>query len=348
MVAEARTSSISADTPLLAINALNVQVATENGQRPVVRDLSLTVARGETLCIVGESGSGKTLTALALMALLPPRVAVTGGEVLFNGRNLLDLDASQRERLNGDEIALIFQDPMSSLNPVLTIGRQIRESLVRHQPRLTGKQREDRALAGIRQGEQIMTRFPHQLSGGLCQRVLIAIALVNHPQLIIADEPTPALDVTVQAQVMKSLRAACEKTGATLLLITHDMTLVARHAHRVAVMYAGRIVEQGEVGAVFRSPQHPYTRALLNSIPHLDTDIDKDLEAIAGEPPDFGRLPTGCAFRPRCPLCRNRTPCTAQSPPLRLITRWSDRASACHFAEEMSAPPLAGGTVLCQ
>ncbi|WP_213989447.1 ABC transporter ATP-binding protein [Sodalis sp. dw_96] len=339
--------------PLLDVKGLNIQIERKGGNRRIVTDVSFTVARGETLCIVGESGSGKTLTALSLMSLLPPRVSVTGGGILFNGRDLLTLDSHSRERLNGDEIAMIFQDPMSSLNPVMTVGRQLTESLSRHQPSLTRAQRESRAeqalaLAGISRGADIMHRHPHQLSGGMCQRVLIAIALVNHPRLIIADEPTTALDVTVQAQVMKSMRAACEQTGAALLLITHDMQLVAQYAHRVAVMYAGRIVEQGQVHNVFRSPRHPYTRALLGSIPGLDTDVEGDLEAIAGEPPDFARLPSGCAFRPRCGLCANRTRCATEVPLLRAGQQTPDHLSACHFADELSQPANAGIASACQ
>ncbi|WP_413742962.1 ABC transporter ATP-binding protein [Sodalis sp. RH15] len=339
--------------PLLEVKGLNVMIAVKGGGRRAVTDVSFTVARGETLCIVGESGSGKTLTALSLMSLLPPRISVAGGGIMYNGRDLLTLDAESRERLNGDEIAMVFQDPMSSLNPVLTVGRQIAESISRHQPSLTRAQRENRAeqalaLAGISRGADIMRRHPHQLSGGLCQRVLIAIALANHPRLIIADEPTTALDVTVQAQVMSSMRDACEQTGAALLLITHDMKLVARYAHRVAVMYAGRIVEQGDVQDVFRSPRHPYTRALLGSIPGLDTDVHRELEAIAGEPPDFARLPSGCAFRPRCTLCRNRTPCATEVPLPRADRQASGHVSACHFADELSLPAGAGRISVCQ
>ena len=339
--------------PLLDVRSLSISVAGKGAPQRVVADLSFTLSGGETLCIVGESGSGKSLTALSLMSLLPSRVGVTGGEMLFDGRSLLELDPVSREQLNGDKIAMIFQDPMSSLNPVLTVGKQIIESLARHQPSLTGRQREERAvqalaLAGISQGAEVMKRYPHQLSGGLCQRVLIAVALVNHPRLIIADEPTTALDVTVQAQVMKSLRAACEHTGAALLLITHDMKLVAQYAHRVAVMYAGRIVEQGLVQDVFGSPRHPYTRALLNSIPGLDTEIDDDLDAIAGEPPDFSRLPSGCAFRPRCALCHNRTQCATQVPALQRNGPGPDHVSACHFADELAVPARAERTSACR
>ncbi|WP_413733922.1 ABC transporter ATP-binding protein [Sodalis sp. RH21] len=339
--------------PLLAVTGLEVHLGARRDRLRAIADVSFTVARGETLCIVGESGSGKTLTALALMSLLPPRIAVTGGAIEFNGRDLLTLDAASRARLYGDEIAMIFQDPMSSLNPVLTIGRQIDESLRRHQPALaraarTGRAEQALGMAGIVDAAGCMKKYPHELSGGMCQRVLIAIALVNHPQLIIADEPTTALDVTVQAQVMKSMRAACRQTGAALLLITHDLSLVARYADRVAVMYAGRIVEQGKVQAVFGAPRHPYTRALLASIPSLDTPVDRALEAIAGEPPDFARLPSGCAFRPRCTLCRQRAICADRVPPPLADPADTYHLSACHFADELIMAAPAGRTALCR
>ncbi|NDL61696.1 ABC transporter ATP-binding protein [Acerihabitans arboris] len=329
--------------PLLAVEGLSVRFDTRRQCQRVIDDISFTVERGETVCIVGESGSGKTLTALSLMSLLPPGMSVAAGALRFNGQDLLALDAGRRAMLYGDRIAMIFQDPMSSLNPVLTIGRQITESLARHQPSLTRRERELRAeqalsLAGIPDAGEKMRRYPHELSGGLCQRSLIAIALVNQPRLIIADEPTTALDVTVQAQVMNSMRAACRQTGAALLLITHDMGLVAQHADRVVVMYAGRIVEQGRAGQVFRSSRHPYTRALLSAIPRLDSDVDRELEVIAGEPPLFSRLPSGCAFRPRCRLCRDRPVCAATIPPPRVEQGDPLHVSACHFAHELAVP----------
>ncbi|HEY0207997.1 ABC transporter ATP-binding protein [Acerihabitans sp.] len=328
-----------APPPLLEVEGLCVDLATGRERHRAVDTISFSVERGETLCIVGESGSGKTLTALALMSLLPAGIQVGAGEMRFNGHDL----PARRAGLYGDEIAMIFQDPMSSLNPVLTIGRQITESIKRHQPSLTRRQRDSRAqevlsLVGIRDAADKMKRFPHEMSGGLCQRILIAIALVNHPRLIIADEPTTALDVTVQAQVMASMRAACRLTGAALLLITHDMGLVAQYADRVVVMYAGRIVEQGRAKEIFRAPRHPYTRALLGSIPRLDGDVDSPLAAIAGEPPLLSRLPAGCAFRPRCRLCRQRAICADQIPPLRAAGADTTQASACHFADELAAP----------
>ncbi|WP_413723179.1 ABC transporter ATP-binding protein [Sodalis sp. RH24] len=331
--------------PLLEVTGLSVDLATGRERCRAIDNISFSVERGETLCIVGESGSGKTLTALALMSLLPAGIEVAAGRMRFDGRDLPAPEAGRGAGPYGDEIAMIFQDPMSSLNPVLTIGRQITESIRRHQPSLTRRQRADRAeevlaLVGIRDAADKMKRYPHEMSGGLCQRILIAIALVNHPRLIIADEPTTALDVTVQAQVMASMRAACRLTGAALLLITHDMGLVAQYADRVLVMYAGRIVEQGRAGRIFRAPRHPYTRALLGSIPRLDDDVDRILAAIKGEPPLISRLPAGCAFRPRCQLCRQRPICAGQIPPLRADGADPAHASACHFAHELAAPVL--------
>lgn len=329
--------------PLLEVEGLSVDLATGRERHRAIDQVSFSVERGETVCIVGESGSGKTLTALSLMSLLPGGIRVAAGGMRFDGRDLLALGKARRAALYGDEIAMIFQDPMSSLNPVLTIGRQITESIKRHQPSLTRAQRDSRAqevlaLVGIRDAVDKMRRYPHEMSGGLCQRILIAMALANHPRLIIADEPTTALDVTVQAQVMASMRAACQLTGAALLLITHDMGLVAQYADRVVVMYAGRIVEQGSVGRLFREPRHPYTRALLGSIPRLDGDVDRELAAIPGEPPLLARLPAGCAFRPRCRLCRDRALCADVIPPLRTAGADPAHASACHFAHELATP----------
>ncbi len=338
--------------PLLDVTGLCLRLATRREAYPVITGVSFSLSAGETLCIVGESGSGKTLTALSLMSLLPKGLSITQGAIVYNGADLLTLDARHRQALYGDEIAMIFQDPMSSLNPVLSVGEQLTESLVRHQPTLTRRQRESRAQqvlsqVGIRDAEVKMRSYPHELSGGLCQRILIALALVNHPRLIIADEPTTALDVTVQAQVMATLRDACANTGAALLLITHDMGLVAQHADRVAVMYAGRIVEQGPVSQVFSAPLHPYTRALLNSIPHLTSDVDRELEAIAGEPPVFSRLPAGCAFRPRCRRCRDRSLCASAIPPLRATAGDPAHTCACHFADELGDVPSLRVSEVC-
>nr|WP_283163624.1 ABC transporter ATP-binding protein [Brenneria tiliae] len=330
----------------MAVDGLSVARGGADARSPLIHNVSFDVHRGETVCLVGESGSGKTLTALALMSLLPAGLQAVAGQCLFDDRDVLQLPFRQRQRIYGRDIAMIFQDPMSSLNPVLTVGEQIDESLARHQPGWTQRQRQSRAedvlvMTGIREPRACLRRYPHELSGGLCQRILIAIALANQPRLIIADEPTTALDVTVQAQVMTTLRAACEQMGAALILITHDMGLVGQYADRVMVMYAGRIVEQGTTAAVFQQPRHPYSRALLDSIPRLTDDPNRELTVIPGEPSISSALLPGCAFAPRCPRCRGRQICRTESPSLTLETEATLHWSACHFSEEASAKPPA-------
>ncbi|MFR0354416.1 ABC transporter ATP-binding protein [Streptomyces sediminimaris] len=320
---------------VLEVEDLNVEFPTEDGIVRAVRGAGYRLERGESLGIVGESGSGKSVTALAVMGLLPATARVRGS-VRFDGGELLGLSDARLSEVRGSGIAMIFQDPMTSLNPVYTVGYQIAETLRRHHPGLKARAARDRAVdllgrVGIPGPERRVDTYPHELSGGMRQRVVIAIAMANDPEVIIADEPTTALDVTVQAQILDALEAARAETGAALVLITHDLGVVAGHTDRVAVMYAGRIVETGSVGDIFYTPRMPYTLGLLGSMPRLDREEER-LIPISGSPPSLLNLPPGCPFAPRCPL--RREVCDRVEPPLRP----SDHAhhlSACHFAGEL-------------
>ena len=300
--------------PLLAISHLTTVFDTARGSVPAVDDVSFEIRAGETLGLVGESGSGKSVTALSIMRLVQPPGRIAGGRIAFNGRDLLAFSERQMQAVRGAEIALIFQEPMTALNPVFTIGNQIAETLIVHR-RATRREAKARAIE-LLQAVRIpdpaarVGDYPHQLSGGMRQRVLIAMALACKPSLVIADEPTTALDVTIQAQVLDLLREMKAAFNLSLLLITHDLGVIAETADRVAVMYAGRIVETGPVRAIFRKPQHPYTRGLLASIP--GGTPGNRLRAIDGSVPLLGALPPGCAFNPRCPdrfhLCTSAPP----------------------------------------
>jgi peptide/nickel transport system ATP-binding protein len=291
---------------LLEIEGLEVKIPLTGGILHPVRNLALTVGRGETLCVVGESGCGKSLTALALMGLLPRRAQRTARRLYFAGKDLMRLGERQMADLRGDKIAMIFQEPMTSLNPAYTIGNQLEEALLRH--RRVGRNRaRDRAIlllekVGIPAAASRLGQYPHQLSGGLRQRVMIAMALMCGPELIIADEPTTALDVTIQAQILHLLADLQREMGLAILLITHDLGIVARIAHRVAVMYAGQIVETGGVAELFAQPMHPYTQGLLRCVPVPGkTRRGSTLGTIPGLVPSLvGELP-GCSFRNRCP-----------------------------------------------
>jgi oligopeptide/dipeptide ABC transporter ATP-binding protein len=301
--------------PLLAVSHLTTVFDTPRGPVAAVDDLTFEIRKGETLGLVGESGSGKSVTALSIMRLVQPPGRIAGGRMAFNGRDLLACSEREMQAVRGAEIALIFQEPMTALNPVFTIGDQIAETLVVHK-RATKRQAKARAvelLTAVRMPDAAarVRDYPHQLSGGMRQRVLIAMALACRPSLVIADEPTTALDVTIQAQVLDLLREMKAALDLSLLLITHDLGVVAETADRVAVMYAGRIVETGPVRAIFRAPQHPYTRGLLASIP--GGARGKRLRAIDGSVPRLGALPPGCAFNPRCP--DRFDPCTVAPPP---------------------------------
>ncbi len=305
--------------PLLEIENLRVSFMSEGTELCAVDGVSLSVERGETVGLVGESGCGKSVSALSVMRLLPePPARVGPGRVLFDGVDLLALDAEEIRALRGERIAMIFQEPMTSLNPVFTIGCQVAEAIRLHRPGYsTGQVREKVAglfaLVGLPDPERRFVEYPNQLSGGMRQRVMIAMALSCEPDLLIADEPTTALDVTVQAQILELLDALKERLGMGILLITHDMGVVAERAARVYVMYAGRIVEESRAGELFAEPLHPYTQGLLASIPTARSEGRRRLKAIPGLVPSLRDIPAGCRFRDRCPLA---TPKCLEEPPL--------------------------------
>ncbi|MED3802475.1 ABC transporter ATP-binding protein [Lysinibacillus xylanilyticus] len=292
---------------LLEVNHLKIIFHLKNGkQAKVVDDVSFTIRKGETVALVGESGSGKSITSLSIMRLLPiPPGEITAGTIKLNGKNLLDYKNKEMSTIRGNEISMIFQEPMTSLDPVFTIGNQMMEGIRRHQ-RIPKKEAWGKSLqllkeVGIANAEKVIAEYPHQLSGGMRQRVMIAIAMSNNPQLLIADEPTTALDVTVQAQILKLMMKMKEEHHSAILFITHDMSVVAETADRVMVMYAGQIVEEAPVRVLFTNPKHPYTTALLKTMPNLDTDV-KRLPSIPGNVPPAYALPEGCRFAPRCPF----------------------------------------------
>ena len=294
---------------LLEVTELKVHFPSPDGLVRAVDGVSFSLEAGRTLALVGESGSGKSVTSLALMGLVPtPPAQVSGGPVVFDGVSLLDAPSAVRRKLRGDRMAMIFQDPMSALNPFLTIGRQLTEVLEVHRG-ASGRKAEEASArmlreVGIADPARAFHQYPHEFSGGMRQRVMIAMALLLEPSLVIADEPTTGLDVTVQAQILALLSERARKHGAAVLLITHDLGVVAGFADEVAVMYAGRIVEHGPVEALFRRPQHPYTQGLVQSIPRMDSTPKSDLLAIPGQPPDPARVPAGCPFRARCGVAK--------------------------------------------
>jgi peptide/nickel transport system ATP-binding protein len=343
VTAEVSRSAGGPSHPLLDVEDLSVDFPSDEGTVRAVRGLSLTVEQGEVVGIVGESGAGKTVAALAVMGLLPGSADVRGS-INFRGRTVLGMTAKQLTAVRGKEMSLIFQDATSALNPVLTVGRHIAEVLQAHQD-LSWTDAVDRAvelldLVGIPEPKRRAGGYPHEFSGGMRQRVLIAMAIANDPDLIIADEPTTALDVTVQSQVLELLQKAQAETGAAIVLITHDLGVIARMAERVMVMYAGRAVEVGSVEEIYHRPRMPYTVGLLGSLPRLDAR-STSLTPIEGAPPSPLNLPPGCPFWPRCPMAR--TECGQSEPELRLVDG-ADHRAACHFAEELAAgtPPSKG------
>ena len=309
-------------TPLLSVEQLSTVFDVAGGQLPAVNDVSFHVDPGETLCVVGESGSGKSVTALSIMRLVQRPGRIAGGRILFKGRDLLTLGEREMQKVRGAEIGLIFQEPMTALNPVFTIGNQIEETLAVHGIARGGAARRQaiELLESVSMPEPArrVREYPHQLSGGLRQRALIALALACNPSLLIADEPTTALDVTIQAQILDLLRDLQKRFQLALLLITHDLGVVAEMADRVAVMYTGRIVEQAAVRDLFRDPRHPYTRGLLASLP--GGAAGSRLQAIQGTVPPLGKLPPGCTFSPRCPSrfepCDKAVPGWTLTPPM--------------------------------
>jgi len=303
--------------PVLSVSDLSVDLTLGRAVYSVIRDVSFSVRPGEILGVVGESGSGKSLTALSVMRMLPSAARLAKGTIRYQGDNLLSMSDKQITALRGDRIGMIFQDPMAFLNPLMTVGQQIREVLVLHG---TSKADADRRcvellqLVGVRNPEQRVHDYPHQFSGGMRQRVIIAIAVANNPTLLIADEPTTALDVTVQAGILRLLSRLRTELGAALMLITHDIGVVEQVCDSVMVMYAGQVVEYGTVAEVLRDPRHPYTRELMRATPRLDSDVQTRLPTIPGRPPDVTNQPAGCPFHPRCPLVMDR--CRTEDPDL--------------------------------
>jgi peptide/nickel transport system ATP-binding protein len=327
-------------TPLLMLNDLRISVRTdEQGYVEAVSGLSLTLARGEALGLVGESGCGKTLTSLAILGLLPgPIVRQTGGDISFEGVSIKADDSRAFRALRGRRIGYVPQNPMSALNPVFTIGEQVIEA-VRLHAKVKRRQARDMAVelldqVGVPRPVERLRQYPHELSGGLRQRVLIAIALAGDPDLLVADEPTTALDVTIQAQVLRLLTKLQQDRALGLLLVTHDLGVVAQTCDRIAVLYAGRCVEQGDARHVLNDPRHPYTRGLLSSMPTSSGDAErrKGLRAITGQVPPLGNWPSGCRFRDRCP--RAESLCAKDNPELTPLDLVPARDAACHFAEE--------------
>ncbi|HEX9479784.1 MAG TPA: ABC transporter ATP-binding protein [Methylomirabilota bacterium] len=321
---------------LLDVRGLRTHFHTSAGVIRAVDGVSWDVRKGETVALVGESGCGKSVSALSVMRLVSaPAGRIVDGEILFKGRNLLALSEEEMRRVRGREIGMIFQEPMTSLNPVLTIGRQLTETVETHLA-MTSAQAQARAvellsLVGIPEGARRLRQFPHQFSGGMRQRIMIAMALACDPALVLADEPTTALDVTIQAQILELMKSLSRRLGAAIMMITHNLGVVARYADRVNVMYAGKIVERGTAREIYANPRHPYTLGLLRSVPRLDEPRRAKLQPIPGQPPDLSRLPGGCSFAPRCAYAIDR--CREEEPGLDPVA--ADHLSACWLAEDL-------------
>ena len=325
---------------LLEVRGLHTEFRTGAGLVRAVDGVSYTVEPGETVAIVGESGSGKSVGALSILRLIPnPPGRITAGEILFDGRDLRTLSEAEMRQIRGRDIGMVFQEPMTSLNPVLTIGRQITETLEQHQgaDRATADKRavELLEMVGISDPRRRLRQYPHQLSGGMRQRVMIAVALACNPKLIIADEPTTALDVTIQAQILELMKSLTRKLGVAQIIITHNLGVVARYAARVNVMYAGRIVESGNAEAIYHNPRHPYTIALLKSVPRLDRPRQARLDPVEGQPPDLTKLDAGCAFRPRCRFAVAQ--CAEARPALRPTVEGGHMVACFRDAEALAA-----------
>ena len=324
-------------TPVLEVDRLSVEVRTISGTLRAVNEVSFGARRGETLALLGESGCGKSMTATALVGLLEPVADIVGGSARLAHQDgtvdLVTADRKKRRAIAGTELAIVFQDALTALNPLYTVGTQLAEPFRIHHG-LSAKEAKSKAVelmarVGIPQPETRINSYPHQFSGGMRQRLLIAMAVALNPSVLIADEPTTALDVTVQAQIMALLRDLRSEYNMAVVLITHDLALVAEEADRVAVMYAGNIVETGSVDEVFANPRHPYTKGLLNSVP-VNARRGDSLKSIGGSPPDLHAVPAGCVYQARCPLARDI--CTTTRPTL----SGTDRATACHFSEEVT------------
>jgi peptide/nickel transport system ATP-binding protein len=329
-------------TALLDVRDLRTHFHTDDGVVRAVDGVDFTVEAGQTVGIVGESGSGKSVTCLTIMGLNDPRTTISSGEVIFEDRNLLTMGHAQLRKLRGSEIAMIFQDPMTSLNPVHSIGRQLVEAVRLHND-ITSKEARARALealkeVGIPRPERRIDDYPHQFSGGMRQRVMIAMAMINDPKLLIADEPTTALDVTTQAQILTLMQNLQDDHGTAIVMITHDLGVIAETAHDVVVMYAANVVEHSSVDSIFSTPQHPYTWGLLGSLPRLDTDVER-LTQIPGQPPSLLNPPPGCRFNPRCPFVMSV--CTQKQPVLMPLSTDHDHLQACFLDEETKAREVA-------
>ena len=320
---------------LLEVTDLRTQFRTDDGVVKAVDGVSFSVEKGQTLGIVGESGCGKSVTCLTIMGLNPKRNTISSGQALWKGRDLLGMSPTELREVRGNDIAMIFQDPMTSLNPVHTIGRQLVEAVMLHKD-VTKAQARSRALellkeVGIPRADRRIDDYPHQFSGGMRQRVMIAMALINDPDLLIADEPTTALDVTTQAQILALMERLQADYGSAIIMITHDLGVVAEIADDVVVMYAAQIVEQGTVDEIFTKPQHPYTWGLLGSLPRLDADVER-LVQIQGQPPSLLNPPAGCRFHPRCPYVMDV--CKREVPALAPTAHGGPHLQACHLDQE--------------
>lgn len=333
-------------TPILSIRDLEVAFETPHGTVRAVNGVSLDLYPGEMLGIVGESGSGKSALAMSVVRLNPEFISrVTSGSIVYRGIDLLQYPERQFGAIRGKRIGVVFQDPMSSLNPVRRVGWQIEESIRRHNPSISRREARERVVELLRQvhvpnPESRIDHYPHEYSGGMRQRAMIALAIANQPEILIADEPTTALDVTVQAQVLEVLKEAQEASQAATVLISHDLGLIGELTDRIVVMYAGRVVETGPVLEVFRQPRHPYTMSLLASLPRIGSS-GTQLTAIPGQPPDPMALPPGCSFAPRCPIAAGRDRCMNELPELVTLGS-SGHATRCHYSDELLDPAPRG------
>ena len=323
--------------PLLQVKDLEVSFFTNAGEVKAVRKISYDLKFGEVIGIVGESGSGKSVSSYALMGIIPEPGKVIGGDIIFDGEKILEKTEGDLQKIRGKDVGMIFQDPMTSLNPVFTVGHQIEESLKRH-TELNKIQRTERIiellkLVGINQPEKRVKQYPHELSGGMRQRIMIAMSLACNPKLLIADEPTTALDVTIQAQIIELLKELKEKINMSIIFITHDLGVVADICDKIAVMYAGTVVEKGSVEEIFYKPQHPYTKGLLKSIPRVDSDEHERLIPIEGNPVDLIFPPAGCAFAPRCESCMKI--CLENVPPVYMENEGHESACWLHVKDLM-------------
>lgn len=323
--------------PLLQVKDLEVSFFTNAGEVKAVRKISYDLKFGEVIGIVGESGSGKSVSSYALMGIIPEPGKVIGGDIVFDGAKILEKTEGDLQKIRGKDVGMIFQDPMTSLNPVFTVGHQIEESLKRH-TELNKTQRTERIvellkLVGINQPEKRVKQYPHELSGGMRQRIMIAMSLACNPKLLIADEPTTALDVTIQAQIIELLKELKEKINMSIIFITHDLGVVADICDKIAVMYAGTVVERGSVEEIFYKPQHPYTKGLLKSIPRVDSDEHERLIPIEGNPVDLIFPPAGCAFAPRCESCMKI--CLENVPPVYMENEGHESACWLHVKDLM-------------